>query len=463
MGIKNKFKIGAASFYVVAFSTLILVIIASSFASAIIMEIARSSNEDLSQSAYDAAMAGVEDAKVAFANYRNCVKSGVKNVTELSTSPNVTCQDIVYWMEHADKDSCDVVARILGRIGKNAVFNGVPIEETGSSTSGGENNMNQAYTCTTIQMHLDDYRADLSPTTPYKVVKVDLKNVDANDIKAVRVSWFSNNSERTFDYTNMVSDGEKDRVAFQSLNLENAPTPPTLGFQLIQTASGSFSLTQLNGKTTASGETDRAMLYLVPTNNATLAANTHTGTDDKSTYIGAYDSTQHKNILTGAQFANTNNHSKNYPYAVYCPTGSSDEYACSAVIGLPSPIGGTRNNDTFMFVISIPYGQPSTDFSLEFLCGVNGEECSTIAGSTTDDDEPSNIARLENMQLLIDSTGRANDLYRRVEIRLESSNDVANYPLYAIQIDGKPGDKFEKDMQVTTEWSEDAYASYTNW
>ena len=64
----KKFRTGAASFYIVAFSTLILVIIAASFATAIVSEVMRSSNDDLSQSAYDAALAGVEDAKLAFNN-----------------------------------------------------------------------------------------------------------------------------------------------------------------------------------------------------------------------------------------------------------------------------------------------------------------------------------------------------------------------------------------------------------
>ena len=49
--MKAKFKSGAASFYVVAFSTLILTIIAASFATAIVAEITRTANDDLSQSA----------------------------------------------------------------------------------------------------------------------------------------------------------------------------------------------------------------------------------------------------------------------------------------------------------------------------------------------------------------------------------------------------------------------------
>ena len=72
----KRFKQGAASFYMVAITTLVLVIIATSFAAVIIAEIARTSNDDLAQSAYDAAMAGVEDARLAYYNYSNCIEKG---------------------------------------------------------------------------------------------------------------------------------------------------------------------------------------------------------------------------------------------------------------------------------------------------------------------------------------------------------------------------------------------------
>ena len=74
-------KKGAASFYIVAFSTLILVIIAVSFTTVILSELARSVNDDLSQSAYDAALAGIEDAKVAFANYQECKSGGNSTIS----------------------------------------------------------------------------------------------------------------------------------------------------------------------------------------------------------------------------------------------------------------------------------------------------------------------------------------------------------------------------------------------
>ena len=433
MKIKEKFKSGAASFYIVAFSTLILIIIATSFAVAIVAEVTRSSNDDLSQSAYDAALAGVEDAKLTFMNYQNCVNSGANYPDSLSGNVDVTCQDIVYWMNHPD---CDMVGHILGRT-KSSESGEVLVEETENSSNSGSNEMDQAYTCVTIKTKLNDYRASLSSMNPYRIVKVDLDKTNAANIKAVKINWFLNGGTLALDYTNYTSD----RVAFQPLNLVNASTPPTIAVELIQTAQN-FTMAQLNGSTT-SGRTDRATVYLVPVGSVNQATCT------KATYDGAYNSTSHANELTAAQVAATNDHKKDLPFTVYCPGDTvTDEYVCSTTLTLPEPIGGARSNDTFMFVISLPYGQPETDFSLEFICK-DGVTCnsSAVAGGGSMGD--TSIASLNGVQVLIDSTGRANDLFRRVEVRLEPADNAFAYPFYAVQV----GEALEKDLTVTKEWN----------
>ena len=108
---RYKFKKGAASFYIVAFATLILMIIAVSFASIIISEMNRTSKDDLAQSAYDSALAGVEDAKLAFSNYKKCIANGATAKEPVSDAP-LDCSAIVWYMEHPD---CGMVGKILGR------------------------------------------------------------------------------------------------------------------------------------------------------------------------------------------------------------------------------------------------------------------------------------------------------------------------------------------------------------
>ena len=460
MAINKKFKSGAASFYIVAFSTLILVIIAASFASAIIAEITRSSNSDLAQSAYDAALAGVEDAKAAFINYQNCMMAGGDSA--VPTKPNgdgsVTCGEIVYWMKHAqgeefDPDAtvngnpindCDMVGHILGRIRDDASGE-VNISETANAEDT-NNNMQQAYTCVIIKTQLDDYKADLSAMSPYRIIKIQLEEGNhAKNIGSVRISWYSNKeSDATFNYSNF----DNGKIAFQSLNKTDPAVPPMIGVQLVQTAN-SFYVSELYQKNN-SNRTDRAAVYLVPTKDKNVAGkNTE---DEDKTFIGAYK--DNKNIITSAQMASSNDHSKDYPYAVYCPENSADAYACSTTIELPEPLNGDRNDDTFMFVVSLPYGQPDTDFSLELLCK-DGTSCGTLDGEgNVVGDE---IAKLDKMQVMIDSTGRANDLFRRLEIRLDPGESAFDFPLYAVQVD----DTFGKDMTVTREINN--YSSYSNW
>lgn len=446
--LKNKFKSGAASFYVVAFSTLILVIIASSFASAIIMEIARSSNSDLSQSAYDAALAGVEDAKAAFINYQNCLMSSNNTAIEPNNDNNVSCGEIIWWMENPD---CNMVGHILGRIRESdKEGQEVVVEEKENIGGASNNNMNQAYTCAIIQTKLSDYRADLNASNPYRIIKIKLDNTAASNIASVKVSWYSyKGGDQKFEYNNVISDAS--RVGFQSLNLTDPAVPPTLGVQLIQTAVN-FTLSQLNGKSNGT-MTDRAMVYLVPTNNTSIAGGNRGEVNSEWTYIGAYDGS--KNTLTKAQLASTNDHSKDYPFAVYCPENSSSEYACSTTLDLPDPIGGARSDETFIFVVSLPYGQPETDFSLELICK-DGVTCGAIdeSGNVVGD----NVAMLSRMQVMIDSTGRANDLYRRVEIRFEPDDNAFNFPFYAVQVD----EDFKKMLQVTSEHSMAEYPAALN-
>ena len=432
--IKMNFKKGAASFYVVAFSTLILVILAASFATAIVAEVTRTENEDLSQSAYDAALAGVEDAKLAFLSYENCIKQGVSICDSYrpSEGTDITCSDIIYWMRNPD---CDMVAHILGRIGKNESGE-VVVEETTSSNGSAKNNMNQAYTCTMINTNLTDYRADLSASNSYKVVKVDLNGVAAKDIKSVRVSWFSN-SGRKKSYTNFY----KNRVTFQPFSSNTEAVPPTIAVQMIQTAGGEsdgkeymsgFTFEQI-GQATTDGRTDRATVYLVPVATSDVI-------EDDDHKVGSYG-------ISAEEFANTNNRAKNLPYVVSC--SESSEYACSTTIDLPLPIGGDRNSDTFMFVISLPYGGPSTDFALEFC---NEDSCGDKNAYDLGNKDAA-VVKLGGMQVSIDSTGRANDLYRRVELRMESEDSNFSYPFYAIQALGDDGYGYslKKDLVVTTE------------
>lgn len=433
-------KKGAASFYIVAFSTLILVLIATSFALVITSEIARTSNDDLSQSAYDSALAGTEDAKVAFSNYRRCAEAAASsNGTLRAEKPvgngEVTCKDILYWMENPD---CYMVGHILGKIPKSeeaeVVVGGV--EKTGA---GGETTTNQAYTCVIINTDLNDYRTTLTTSKRIQTMKGSVGMTATNDVKKIKLSWYSVRNDvkiKNYNFTNF----NGSRVVFPAFGASTISMPPTVELQIVQTGT-SFTLAQFDQ--TGPGQTNRGTLYLVPTSNGNAARNT------TENYIGVYNGST--NLVSSDKVVKTNNHwAMNYPFLVYCNPNSTAEFYCSVEVEMPAPIGGgPRNNDTFMISVSLPYQQPDTDFSIELIC--TSGTCGTTANASGGASDAT--AKITNSQISIDSTGRANDLYRRVETRLETADTTfgAGYPYYALEILG-PGPT-EKLLKPTSEYN----------
>ena len=431
------FKKGAASFYIVAFSTLVLVVMAASFAMTVIAEAARTSNDELSQSAYDSALAGVEDAKMAYSNYVRCIES---KATASSTKPNepnsesdVTCGDIIWWMQNPD---CDMVGHMLGHKGGEVI-----VGEEGA-------NMNQAYTCVKINTTLADYRSTLTSASQVRIVKARFDNgAKASDIGAIRFSWYSNRSDVDYNYANITKTGGDSgiwRPVFKSAFQTSVAVPPMVELRLVQTAD-KFSLSDFDVMA-ANGATDRATAFLVPANvkDAAKISNEYG--------VGVWKDSDNKNILSADLFARTNDHTTtNKPFVVYCDGGTS-EFACSVEIKLPEPVGGNRNDDTFMFVVALPYGQPDTDFAMEFICK-DGKTCSRMnsddAATATDGTE---VVGVTDAQISIDSTGRANDLYRRVETRFETMDVSSPFLYYAVQVLGN--EPFSKDIITTAEYED---------
>ena len=397
----KKFRKGAASFYIVAISTLILVIIAASFIGVIISEVTRTSNDDLAQSAYDSALAGIEDAKLAYYSYQNC-----KNDINYTTNSGLSCAKLVDWVENGnvpdgvensvesdELKECDMVSYILGRNNGNA--GEVPVQEGEVS-----NNMQQAYTCVTMTNTTNDVLGSLSESNPEYTVRIKSDVAGAiKKVKKVRVKWHlveDGEGREWSDYT--IENGIKS-VTFGA----DAPVPAVLSVGMIQT-SEEFALNSFD--VTQGAQTNRGIVYLVPTNK-----------DDGV------------NNISKEGFLKSNDKvSKNDPYIIGCD--SNDDYACSVDIDIPEPIGGNRSSETFIFKVALPYGRPSTSFSLEFFCG-DDEVCAS--DSVSGDSGNRSQLTLKDVQIKVDSTGRANDLYRRVEMRLEAQDVAFPYPLYAIQ------------------------------
>lgn len=426
--MKRRTKEGAASFYVVAFSTLVLMIIATSFAAIIISEVTRTMNDDLSQSAYDSAMAGIEDAKLAFHNYQNCLSQqndGNGGVTE-------RCAEIMRLMNGDDFDSeeCDMVAKMIERRGED----GVIIEESNTNNVG--NNMQQAYTCVTMTNKVSNYWSTLSSSNLVRVFKAKFDDgVASSQVDRVKLSWFS---EQDAINGKKYNNFENNKVVFKkTMGIDSKPAsaPPTVSLAMIQTAD---TYTMSDFDVTKDGRTNRAMVYLVPTENGSSGA-------EGNHNVAA------NNIITAAQFAKSNDKMlENVPFTVAC---NGTEFACSATIELPKPIGGERNDDTFLFAIGLPYGEPNTEISLEFFG--DGVQASCVDEDNCDDasssDEP---LKLKDVQIAVDSTGKANDLYRRVSVRLDNKQDFSLSIMGPLELlnDGS-GESLTKDYGIKCEYN----------
>lgn len=427
----RKFKKGAASFYIVAFSTLILMIVAISFATVIISEVERTSNDDLSQSAYDSALAGIEDAKLAYYNYRNCLAQEGVHAEVPNGDATVTCNEMLYYMDKAnsvsEEEDCQIVWKILG---KSGTVNGDVVEVT----NGVNNNMQQATTCVTMTDEPSNYRGTLSASNMVDAIKLSFADgITADDIGSMRLKWFSRD-----DAEKAVGNKSDARLvyksAFPALSVPVA-APPVVSLTVLQTGP-EFTMDSFNQVDRAQWWTNRGTLYLRPQGAAAPVGNEPIGVD--------------------ALVKSNDKRVQNEPYAVNCANyvRDIDGYACSIDVKLPKPVGGVRNDDTFQVVVSMPYGQPATEFSLEFYCSEGNVACGTE--TRTNESGAGSVAKTKGVQLEVDSTGRANDLYRRILTTLKTKNDLelsVMGPLELLDSGDSEESGLTKNLTVTKEYN----------
>lgn len=397
---KIKFKKGAASIYVVAFTTMVMGIIAVSFVRVMVSETIQTTNYDLSQSAYDSALAGVEDAKVALIKYHDCLSQGY------TRGDTDGCPKIIKEMQDGiGAKSCDTVARTLGRAQESS--GEVMIQETKQTSTNNVKFMDQAYTCVTIEEELNDYRAYLDSNNRTRLIPVRTTG-SYSAIKGVYFQWYSENN------------GSANKYMSNNKLMKNSNSsswnPPVVTLDIIQTDQ-SFKLGELSVNNGTNNGTDHSMLVFYPVKN------------------GGTRKLEISDVL------NASDKNNNSPIQVDCSGATSaDGFYCRTYIALPDTYKGNqnRNDDSFFFRVTLPYGQPATDFSIT-LCTNDG--CSQkIENGSTD-----NTKTFTAVQARVDSTGRANDLYRRVETRVELVDTGFPYPEFTIEV----SDSLDKSFWVT--------------
>lgn len=332
---------GVTSLFIVLFASLLLSIITVSFAAMMIREQQRSTDDEQSQSAYDAALAGVEDGKrvIAACNNGNQTACNAINAHECTT---VTAASI-----------------------QTGEANGEVKLQTAVAADGRE--LNQAYTCVVISRNTDNVKKvlehDASVMIPIRAT---------GNFNQVVVSWHTSD-----DATTSLVDGAL--AELPQLSAWPAARPALLRAQLMQYDS-SIGITPSDFDDGPNAHT----LYLQP-----------------------------QTTVNSLSFSLDNRRSGNLELqAATCVNGGfsvATGYSCQAVIQLPN----ISNRAGYLRLTSF---YNSTHLMVELRNSAN-----------------TNVD-FEGVQPSIDSTGRANDLFRRVEARIDSSNTSFPYPRATVDI-----------------------------
>ena len=187
--------------------------------------------------------------------------------------------------------------------------------------------------------------------------------------------------------------------------------PPTISARLIQTDED-FDLSELS-VSKSKNETNVGQLFFVPSNNSGLTT------------------------IDSGYWGESANKGENQPTIVRCD--NNNEWICDINVMLPKTFRGSnnRNDANTYLLVSLPYGTPETDISVR-----------TFSGDTKYD--------FTGVQARVDSTGRANDLYRRIETRLELVDTYFAYPEFEITMNPNSTKPINKMFDVTFKcWNAD--------
>ncbi len=198
---------GAVSLFVVVFTALLVTIVATSFIQIMLKNQQQASTNDLSQSAYDSALAGVEDAKRALVRMKECDRNGL------------ACGDTI--RNELNTQDC----KSLGDVGV------VNFDPTTNEVTVGDESLNQAYTCVTVKLDTQYVKGTLVQDGSSTVVRL----ASADAFSAVRISWF------TQDDIGGVTPTFVDPALIGKLpekTVWGADTPPILRTQLLEFSPG---------------------------------------------------------------------------------------------------------------------------------------------------------------------------------------------------------------------------------
>lgn len=381
---------GAVSIFVVVFAALLMTIVTVGFVRIMVEDQNQATNNDLALSAYDSAMAGVEDAKRALLRYQAACQAGDATACDASVIGSEECNEVILFGGVVDGS---FEGSATGGSGE------IRVEQTT-----GDGALDQAYTCVTIDLETDDYVVDEAEMN--KSVLVPLVGSSAYD--TVQIEWFSNDDldPSAGGAVTLSPERTSGSGAEPMLADWGASRPALLRSQLIQFGD-SFTLDDFN-LTPSASESNSNTVFLYPTTN---------GWNEYEFGTGDYRK-------TSAASETPRDLGTNTPLPVECASSvaSGVGYSCRIQMELPSPVGG---------------GDRSAYLRLTPLYNTSSLRIQLFNGATP--------VTFNGVQPAIDSTGRANDLFRRVVTRVNMVQTDFPYPEAALQLTGD----LCKDFAVT--------------
>lgn len=385
---------GAVSLFVVMFATLLLTVVTVSFLRIMVNDQTQASNSDLSQSAYDSAQAGVEDAKRVLLRYQKVCATNASQCLTLGSQISTT--------------ECNA-ALLIGSVvnsgnegtSGNARKGEIRVQQSSGDSASA---LDQAYTCVTIALDTDGYVGTVGKGES-KLIPL----IGASQFTDVVVKWFSNEDIGSSSNGAVSLEGiSAGKVLYPTASWPNN-RPSVMRTQLMQVGS-SFTLQSFD-YTTTSGQSNTNTIFLYPTTNG-APGYSFIGRDIRKE--GATGVTPADDPLLT-------------PVPAQCTATVSDgRYACSTILTLPTAVGeasGSTNRTAYLRLS--PYYN-ATNFEVSLLN--NGSP-----------------VKFRGVQPEIDSTGRANDMFRRVVTRVDLVDTSFPYPDAALDVTGN----LCKDFGVT--------------
>lgn len=379
---------GSVSLFIVIFVALLIITIATAFIRIMLQDQYQATATDLSKSALDSANAGVEDAKRAIIEYYK--PTAVKpDCSTVGPGVNSRCDDLRAALVGditPPNDGWTTNCKATTDAGVASLTGGEVLVRSLNAARAEDEQLNQAYTCVNVQMNPKDYKDTLDKD---KSMTIPLKPMNGRTFTKVKIQWYMLKTAAPLQLT-------ASSIPYELPDKWPANRPPVVKAQLIQYKS-EFRLSDFE-ETDAARNKSNFTLFFLPTS------------------LGSFTTSQFTNDLRRSRTTLAAQ-----PVSCSAVAGIGG-YACEMTVGLPcasDPCTDYPNSNaerTAYLKLSQYYGAAALDIRVSLLTEA-GEE-----------------VRFGDVQPAVDSTGRANDIFRRIESRINLRTSSVPNPEAAVDV-----------------------------